>query len=443
MPKQYSLLRIFSLCFVLSIAAPYLSTNEIEINSIDAQVITTLDPDTLSMEGNVMIKTEQIEFWSDKAIYNKSKKTITLEGSIRVLSKNLEISAQEMEANLLDRTFYITETSFTFMKKNFGGADSIRVYANEKVELLNTSINSCSLEDPAWKLNASSLTLLENGRNAVVRGVNLKIKEIPILYIPYVRTAVGKEKFSGFLSPSLKQGRDGLDISLPYFISLAPNYDLTLSPRYIEERGAGIATEFRYLTKTSEGGIAASNIFQDRKFANETNYRGNRWMAQWSHKSQLGSNLFLNVNTEGVSDNFFFENLNEDILGTKQKNYLTNRLNIKWIGKSLKVEGEIRQYKDLNPFASGQYETRPNISINFQDKFNGLNFNLFSNYTKFAFDKSYNPFNKEKEIKRKTVEPSLSYSKHFVSSSFSIGIGSENLRHDTNSLSLDLSLIHI
>ena len=45
-------------------------------------------------------------------------------------------------------------------------------------------------------------------------------------------------------------------------------------------------------------------------------------MAQWSHKSQISSNLFLDINTEGVSDNFFFENLNEDILGTKQKNYL-------------------------------------------------------------------------------------------------------------------------
>ena len=104
----------------------------------------------------------------------------SVRGHLAHRKRSQEISAQEMEANLLDRTFYITETSFTFMKKNFGGADSIRVYANEKVELLNTSINSCSLEDPAWKLNASSLTLLENGRNAVVRGVNLKIKEIPI-----------------------------------------------------------------------------------------------------------------------------------------------------------------------------------------------------------------------------------------------------------------------
>ena len=86
--------------------------------------------------------------------------------------------------------------------------------------------------------------------------VKLKIKEIPILYIPYLRTAVGKDKFSGFLPPSLKQGRDGVDISMPYFFNLSSNYDLTISPRYIEERGSGIAAEFRYLTEASNGNIS-------------------------------------------------------------------------------------------------------------------------------------------------------------------------------------------
>ena len=316
MPKQYSLFMALSLCFLLSIASPLLLAKEIEIDSIDAKIITTLDQNTLSMEGNVVIKTEQLEFWSDKAIYDKSKKSIKLEGSIRVLSKNLDISAEQMEANLLDRTFYISETTFDFMNMSFGKADSIRVFANEKIELLNTSVNSCSIEDPLWQLNSASLTFLESGRNAVMKGINLRIKEIPILYIPYVRTAVGEDKFSGFLSPTLKQGRDGIDISIPYFFSLASNYDLTLSPRFIEERGIGIATEFRYLTENSKGGFTASNIFKDRKFTDETNYQGNRWMAQWSHRSQIGSNIFLDFNAEGVSDNFYFENLNEDILGT-------------------------------------------------------------------------------------------------------------------------------
>lgn len=439
MPKQYTFLRSLSLCFVLSIATPLWSSDEIRIDSIDAQIITTIDSNTLSLEGNVVIKTELLEFWSEKAIYNKGKKSIKLEGSIRVLSKNLDISAKEMEANLLDRTFYITDTSFSFMKKSFGNADSIRVYANEEIELLNTSLSSCSIEDPVWQLKAGSLTLLETGRNAVVRGVKLKIKEIPVLYIPYLRTAVGGDKFSGFLPPSLKQGRDGIDISTPYFFNLSSNYDLTVSPRYIEERGSGIAAEFRYLTETSKGNITTSNIFKDRKFSNETNYQGNRWMAQWFHRSQLGSSLFIDIHTEGVSDNFFFENLNEDILGTKQKNYLTKKVNAKWIGESLKFEGEIREYKDLNPFTSEQYETRPNFSLTFQNSYKGINFNLLSSYSKFAFDGSFNPFHKQKEITRKSIEPSLSYSKYFTSSSFSIAIGVEDLNYDVNSINFDRS----
>ena len=203
----------------------------------------------------------------------------------------------------------------------------------------------------------------------------------------------------------MKQGKDGIDISIPYFFSLSYNYDLALSPRYIEERGSGIATEFRYLTKTSNGNITASNIFRDRKFYDETDYQGNRWMAKWVHKSQLSSNLFLDILTEDVSDNFYFENLNEDILGTRQKNYLTRRINVKWVGESIKLEGEIRKYKDLNPFASEQYETSPNISVSFQESYGGLNLNLFTNYTKFTFDGSYNPFNKLKEIERKYLEP--------------------------------------
>ena len=85
--------------------------------------------------------------------------------------------------------------------------------------------------------------------------------------------------------------------------------------------------------------------------------------------NQLSSHLFLDILTEGVSDNFYFENLNEDILGTRQKNYLTRRINVKWVSESIKLEGEIRKYKDLNPFASEQYETSPNISLSFQESY--------------------------------------------------------------------------
>ena len=93
----------------------------------------------------------------------------------------------------------------------------------------------------------------------------------------------------------------------------------------------------------------------------------------------------------------------------------------------------------MNPFTSEQYETRPNFSVIFQDTYKGINFSLLSNYTKFAFNGSFNPFDKQKEITRKSIEPSLSYSKYFSSSSFSVAIGVEDLKYDINSSSFDRS----
>ena len=40
----------------------------LKINSIDAEVIESLDQEILSLTGNVVIKTDIVQLWSDKAI---------------------------------------------------------------------------------------------------------------------------------------------------------------------------------------------------------------------------------------------------------------------------------------------------------------------------------------------------------------------------------------
>ena len=68
-----------------------------------------------------------------------------------------------------------------------------------------------------------------------------------------------------------------------------------------------------------------------------------------------------------------------------------------------------------------------------------MNLSLFTNYTKFTFDGSYNPFNKLKEIERKYLEPSLSFIRYFDSSNFSVTVGTEKLKYDSSSFSFDRS----
>ena len=148
-----------------------------------------------------------------------------------------------------------------------------------------------------------------------------------ILYIPYLRTGVGNDGFSGFLSPSIKQGKDGLDLSIPYFFSFASNYDLTITPRYIEERGSGISSEGRFLSENSFGNLALTHFSNDRKYSDEVGKSEKRWASKLNttYKNNSG---YIKIFSEHVSDNLFFEDLDDDILGTQQKDFLTRNVSI-------------------------------------------------------------------------------------------------------------------
>ncbi len=383
----------------------------INIRSIDAEIIESAEGDLLKLEGNVIIKTDSVELWSDKALYDRSNQKISLEGNVRALSKNLSMDARQMKADFLDNSFLLSQSSFSFMQRGFGKAQTVSFKINEDIELLNVSISSCNNEKTNWNLEASEITILKDRRNVITKDVKVKVNDIPILYLPYIRSAIGKEKFSGFLSPSIKQGKDGLDVSIPYFINLASNYDLTINPRFIEERGSGFGAEGRFLTKNSKGLLAFSYFPEDRKLSKQTGFDDKRWATKISSQSILGSNLFINLNSEHVSDDLYFEDLNDDILGTQQKDFLTRSLAIRFDSGNLALKGKLKHFHNLNPFSYDEYETRPHLNLDYHKKFNNLGLRLITDYSKFSYDESFNPLEKENNLKRIYVEPSLYFFK--------------------------------
>ena len=80
---------------------------------------------------------------------------------------------------------------------------------------------------------------------------------------------------------------------------MAPNYDATLYPTYMTDRGLLLEGEGRYLTKSSEGQIGAAILNDendDRKLQSE--YTDTRWMYSWQHKGGLDSRLLTEVEGE-------------------------------------------------------------------------------------------------------------------------------------------------
>ena len=425
--QNNTVLKILIASSIYLLCTGYISANQepIKVESIDAESVTTDKFGDLKLSGNVYIKTNYLEFWSQKATYNSKNQSFILEGEVKALSKNLSIDTGKLIADLSRQTFFLSKTSYTLLGRTFGEADEFSVLPSGNVELLNTSFNNCSKDDPFWEISAKKITLLKDEQNVIIRDIKLKIGKVPVFYFPYLRAAAGKERLSGFLTPSIRQGKDGLDISLPYYFNIAPNQDLTLAPRYVEERGSGLGLSYRYLNDINEGEISLSGLSKDRKYKKETGKESTRWRGSWSQSLNINNKIFSEIKYEDASDEFYFRDVNDDLTGSSRKDYLQRNVDVWWKTPKVKLGLSLKESQSLNPFSLEDYKSVPVISLSTFTKRKDFLFSFSSNYGIFEQEVVNNLSQRPKRIKRAVYQPELRYKKDFNSSNFTFSLGSE------------------
>ena len=78
MSKEYPFISLLVISLILFFPSIIKGNegNDLQINSINAQVIESLNDDVLSLKGNVIIKTDIMELWSDEATYDRKNQLI-------------------------------------------------------------------------------------------------------------------------------------------------------------------------------------------------------------------------------------------------------------------------------------------------------------------------------------------------------------------------------
>ena len=156
-----------------------------------------------------------------------------------------------------------------------GGA-SISRKANE-YRAEKASLSPCRCDDDetaAWELNAHSLTAFSEGY-ADIYGSVVKIKGIPVFYLPFIKIPIKSQRQSGFLMPNFSYNRlNGLVVSQPVFLALGPDRDLTANFDLIDRRGLRVGVEGRYRPKTFSGWTIRTEAVRDRLWLEQ---RGERF----------------------------------------------------------------------------------------------------------------------------------------------------------------------
>ena len=122
-----------------------------------------------------------------------------------------------------------------------------------------------------------------------------------MFYSPYLNFPVDDRRATGFLFPSIGLASNSLDISTPYYLNLAPNYDAIIAPRFIENRGEALETEFRYLNRYSEWAVSSSYL------PNDQSENIDRWLIDVKEEGFVSEQWGTEIDYTKVSDIDYFD----------------------------------------------------------------------------------------------------------------------------------------
>ena len=260
--------------------------------------------------GDVEITSDQARIQAEKAEIKNDGKDVKAVGNVSYQDQNMLVNSDsvtldsESESFLMDNTQYQL-TGFV----GHGAADNIEVTKSDGIVLNDVSFTTCPLGQEDWQLRASEISIDNGALLGEAKNTRFYVKGVPVFYLPYFAFPVSTQRQSGLLFPKLNSSTaTGVDYEQPYYWNIAPNYDMTIAPRLMSNRGTQIKTEFRYLTESQLGQFNIEYLPSDRELTQDST----RYFYRWYHKGNLNDNWQISADVNGLSDDNYIVDLGSD-----------------------------------------------------------------------------------------------------------------------------------
>ncbi|MFK7886609.1 MAG: LPS-assembly protein LptD [Gammaproteobacteria bacterium] len=279
---------------------------------ISADKATLRADDTSQFEGDVQITRDGGTIQADMARYDPKAEQFSVEGNVRYDDEAIDIDASDARFDSAQELGEFSDASFA-LKNGDGRGDAkrISVEGDRYLELDDVRYSACPAGENDWRLIANKIRVDRERDIGEGRGVRVEFKGVPILYTPFLSFPASGARKTGFLLPDYgNTDRSGNDLSVPFYWNIAPNYDATITSRYLTARGAQLGIEGRYMLPNTEGAIETVYLADDMR-ANRDRYLGS-----WRHDSYFDNGIRVHADITDVSDRNYFGDLSSSLAGT-------------------------------------------------------------------------------------------------------------------------------
>lgn len=291
----------------------------------------------------------------------------------------------------LDKGTILDATAYQEKSQMYAQGKKIDVLNKKKYVIYNGYLTTCDPKHPDWHFRSSQTTFDYQNSEGNARHVVFYAESLPLFYLPYLQFPLGERK-SGFLTPEFGNtvspygNSSGFMFGIPYYWNMAPDYDMTIEPKYYTNDGFMITDQFRYLTPHGKGEIYTEQVPSD--YSTESSPYRYYWHILDDHTPVKDVHVGYDYNS--VSDNNYFvtfgnfystvDNINLD--RSVYTNYTPD-----WGNFGIKAQG----YQVLQPQGGPPtvqiYSMLPQVNLNVNPYRLGDTWfkgNLISQYTNFT-----------------------------------------------------------
>ncbi|MEW6188278.1 MAG: LPS assembly protein LptD [Thermodesulfobacteriota bacterium] len=268
------------------------------------------DTDLYTAVGEVVIQRGQRTLKCDYAQVNRKTMMALAKGHVEFSGGGDELRGDEVTVDLNKQTGEIKKGRLFMKKNNFHvTGEEIHKTGESTYRVINGTLTSCDGDEVPWEIRAKELTVTIEGYGQAWHS-SLRVKNTPILYLPYFIFPAKTKRQSGFLIPSPGySSRDGVTLTLPFYWVLSDQTDATFYEHFMSRRGFMQGAEFRYvLSSFSKGVFMMDYLFKDG--VSQEEFEKNKIHAPYSNRywfrskinQRLPWNMDLKMDLDWVSD---------------------------------------------------------------------------------------------------------------------------------------------
>ncbi|MFT2090280.1 LPS-assembly protein LptD [Paraglaciecola sp. 2405UD69-4] len=371
---------------------------QIQVSSLQSEIKQNTYAE---FNGNVEINSSEVKIKAETAKLDRVSETLVANGDVNFQDKNITVSSDKVSLNRVSNELLIEESTYQLNRvPGHGQAEEIAINEVTGINLIEASYSSCPVDDEVWRIQASQIEITPNQARGVVRNARFYIKDIPVMYLPYFSFPVNDERQSGVLYPSITNSSTaGISVEQPIYWNIAPNYDLTFSPRLMTDRGVQLKTEFRYLTEQHKGQLNFEYLPND--LAEDDN--AERYFYRYIHNGSINENWRINAEINGLSDDNYINELGSDYY-SQSDTHLYKTLGVNYFSENLDISAQFRDFEVLGDHPDS-YRALPEIRLNYLSNLGaGLEFKLNSELAYFESGDEDTP-----TATRFHIAPTISY----------------------------------